>query len=398
MTITTRIKSFLGLETRSELGLNGWPLMPGASTVTPSSAQSVAAVFGCVAAISETVASLPLILYRKTADGDRERARDHSLYRVLHDQFNPQMTSLEGREFMQACVLLNGNAYARIERNSSGQVVALWPMSPDSVQVRRQGDGLIYEHNENGVMTRYLDHEILHIRNRLGNDRIMGVSPIAVARGTIELAAAEQAHGVSTFNNGGKLLGVLKFPGVLKTEQRQAIASSWATQYSGSANAGKTAILESGVDFQPLSMTLEDSSWIEARKLSVIEICRLFRVPPLIVQSMESANYSNSTELFRQFIVMTLARHLTAWEQALNAKCLTEAGRRTYFVEHEVNGVLRGDTVTRASFYSSGIASGWLLKSEVRKLENLSSVPGIDDGHVTGDATPAAQPYPSKQV
>ena len=143
-------------------------------------------------------------------------------------------------------------------------------------------------------------------------------------------------------------------------------------------------------------MSLEDASWIEARKLSVIEVCRLFRVPPTIVQSMESANYSNSVELARQFVTLTLRRHLIAWEQAIAAKCLTEAGRRTYFAEHQVEGLLRGDSANRAAFYSSGISDGWMLKSEARKLENLKVIDGIDDAPTT-TATAAPGVYPSKQ-
>ena len=133
-------------------------------------------------------------------------------------------------------------------------------------------------------------------------------------------------------------------------------------------------------------------------KLSVIEVCRLFRVPPTIVQSMESANYSNSVELARQFVTMTLRRHLIAWEQAIAAKCLTDAGRRMYFAEHQVEGLLRGDSANRAAFYSAGIADGWLKRSEVRKLENLVAIDGIDDAapKFLGTTT-APLPYPSKQ-
>ena len=126
-------------------------------------------------------------------------------------------------------------------------------------------------------------------------------------------------------------------------------------------------------------MTLEDSAWIEARKLSVIEVCRLFRVPPVIAQSMESANYSNSSELCRQFITLTLRRHLVAWEQAISKQCLTESGRLTLYPEHQIEGLLRGDSANRSQFYQSGIAAGWMLKSEARRLENLPVIQGIDD-------------------
>jgi phage portal protein BeeE len=112
---------------------------------------------------------------------------------------------------------------------------------------------------------------------------------------------------------------------------------------------------------------------------------------------MESANYSNSVELARQFVTMTLRRHLIAWEQAIAAKCLTDAGRRTYFAEHQVEGLLRGDSANRAAFYSSGISDGWLMRSEARKLENLKVIDGIDDAPLSQKSGPAPQPYPSKQ-
>jgi HK97 family phage portal protein len=397
MSITTRILSAIGLEKRSTIGVNGWPVPLSATSVTPTTAQSVSAVYACVQAIAETAASLPLILFRRGEDGDRERASDHPLYRVLHDMANPEQTALEFREYMQAAVLLKGNAFAKIVRGYDGQARELWPLNPDNVQVRRTPSGLVYEHSKEGVLTRLLAHEVLHLRHRLGDDGVLGVSPIAAARGVVELAIAENQHGVSTITNGAKLLGLLKFPGKLKPEQRQAIGASWASQHAGAANAGRTAILEEGVDFQALSMSLEDASWIEARKLSVIEVCRLFRVPPTIVQSMESANYSNSVELARQFVTMTLRRHLIAWEQAIAAKCLTDAGRRTYFAEHQVEGLLRGDSANRAAFYSSGISDGWLMRSEARKLENLKVIDGIDDAPLSQKSGPAPQPYPSKQ-
>lgn len=397
MSIITRALSAIGLEKRSTLGLNGWPIVPAAGAVTPSSAQGVSAVYACVQAIAETTASLPLILFKRNGD-DRERASDHPLYRVLHDMANPEQTALEFREYMQACVLLRGNAFARIVRGYDGQVRELWPLNPENVTVQRTASGLVYDYTKDGVLTRLLAHEVLHLRHRLGDDGVLGVSPIAAARGVVELALSEQEHGRNTFTNGAKLLGVLKFPGKLKPEQRTAIATSWASQYAGGANAGRTAVLDEGVDFQALSMSLEDAQWIEARKFSVIEVCRLFRVPPVIVQSMEEANYSNSVELARQFITLSLRRHLVAWEQAIAKQLLTEAGRRSYFAEHQVEGLLRGDSANRAAFYSSGIASGWMLKSEARKLENLPSIEGIDDARKTApSATPAAQPYPSKQ-
>ncbi len=363
---------------------------------TSTDPEGVSAVYACVSAISETVASLPLILFKRDGD-NRPRATEHPLYRVLHDQANEHQTALEFRELMQANVLLRGNAYARIEFDSAGQVIALWPINPDRVSVIRNGDRLAYEYTDgDGKLTRLLSHEVLHLRHRLGPDGVLGVSPIQAARGVIDLAQSEQEHGLGTFNNGTKLAGVLKFPGMLKPEQRVAIRDSWASQHAGGGNAGKTAILESGVEFQPVSMSLEDAEWIAARQFSVEEVARLFRVPPTIIGDLRHGNYSNSMEMARQFVTLSLRRHLVAWEQAIASKLLTEAGRRMYFAEHQVEGLLRGDSSTRAAFYASGINVGWLRKSEARRLENLPTIDGIDN-EPTGTAPAAPGNYPSKQ-
>ena len=397
MSIITRALNLVGLERRSVPGPDGWPVLASHSPVTPTTAQGVSAVYACVQAISETVASLPLILFQRSGD-DRKRATAHPLYRVLHDQFNPELTALEGREYLQACVLLRGNAFARIEWDMAGQVRALWPINPDAMQVRRAPSGLVYEYSDAaGKLHRLLAHEVLHLRHRLGDDGILGVSPIAAARGVVELAQAEADHGVNTFRNGAKLLGVLKFPGRLTPVQSETIGQSWRTQFGGGANAGRTPILAEGTEFQPLSMSLEDADWVAARQFSVEEIARIFRCPPTVIGDLRHGSYSNSVEMSRAFVAMTLRRPLVMWEQAIAAKLLTEQGRRTYFAQHQVEGLLRGDSANRASFYASGIAAGYLLPSEARALEDLPVVPGIDDAARTSAAPAAPGTYPSKQ-
>lgn len=344
------------------------------------SAEGVSAVYACVSAIAETVASLPLDVYRRTDDG-REKARNHPLYHLLHDAPNDWQTALEFRELLQRHVLLRGNGYARIVWNGAGRVEALKPLHPDSVTVltNASSDRLLYDVTDrNGRLTRLTADDVLHLRFH-SDDGVLGRSPIHVARDTIGLALAEQTHGAKMFEQGTKLSGVIETaPGTTK-EQAAQIRESWAVGQSGVSNHGKTAVLPQGAKFNTVSMTLEDAEWIEARKLSVIEVCRLFRCPPVIVQSMESANYSNSVELARQFVTLTLRRHLVAWEQAVNRTLLGGS----FFCEHNVEGLLRGDSTTRAEFYQRGIEDGWLLKSEVRRMENLPTVEGIDDEQQT---------------
>lgn len=399
MTLIERALSAIGLERRSANPNDPWAGFNALRTgpVNATTAQSVSTVYACVSAISETVASLPLILFRRNGD-DRERASDHPLYKVLHDQANPQMTALEFRELMQAQVLLRGNAFARIVTGWDGQVRELWPLPVDTTVLRLPDGKLAYEYTDRkGVVHRLLASEVLHLKHRTGDDGILGVSPVTAARDVVSLAIAEREHGNAVFTNGTRATGILSLPGKLKAEQRESLRQSWSTQYAGQANAGKTVVLEEGATFTPVSMTLEDAEWIAARQFSVEEVCRLFRVPPTIVGDLRNGNYSNSVELARQFVTMTLRRHLLMWEQGIAQKLLTEAGRRIYFAEHSVEGLLRGDATNRAAFYSSGISDGWMLRSEARKLENLPAIQGIDDKPTKGEPTPAPLPYPSKE-
>lgn len=340
--------------------------------VTPKRAESVSAVYACVGAISETIASLPLFLYRRIDGDDRERAPDHPLYRVLHDAPNERQTALEFREQMQAAVLLRGNAFAEIHFGFDGQVRALWPIHPDRVSVIELDSGRLgYDvADHRGRTRRLVQEEVFHLRHRTETG-ILGVSPIQAAREVLELALAERDHGNATFRNGTRLTGILQTAAVLSTEQRQQLADTWNAKHSGTGNAGRTAVLGAGVEFKPVSMTLEDAEWIAARQFSVEEIARLFRVPPTVIGDLRHGNYSNSVEMNRSFVTHTLRRHLTMWEQAISRSLLTEAGRRIHFAEHSVEGLLRGDSLNRAQFYERGITDGWLAVDEVRKFENL---------------------------
>ena len=349
--------------------------------VNDKTAQGVSAAYACVQAISEAVATLPFTMYRR--DGQyRQAVEDHPLHNVLNVQANPRQTAMEAREYVTASVLLKGNGYARIVHGNDGQVRELWPLDPDRVQALiLPNKSVVYEWaDEQGVMHRSLPAEMLHLRHRLGPDGVLGVSPIQAARGVVEMAIKEVEHGNETFTNGAKLLGVLKVPGKLSPTQKGDIKEGWQTNRSG-----QTPILEHGAEFQQLSMSLVDAQWLESRKFSVEEVARLFRVPPPIIGHLVDSNYSTASELARQWIAMGLSRPLVMWEQAVSIKCLTSAGRRTYTVEHDYEGLLRGSSLERAQFYQSAITAGWMDKDEVRRMEYLPKQEGGPSGQ-TQDA------------
>jgi len=263
--------------------------------VTPKRAESISAVYACVAAISETIASLPLVLYRRAPYDDRERATDHPLYRVLHDAPNAQQSALEFREQMQAAVLLRGNAFAEIRFGWDGQARELVPLHNDRVTVIEHDTGRLgYDVIDGkGRVRRLVQEEVFHLRHR-SEDGKVGISPIQAAREVLELALSERDHGVSTFRNGTKLSGILQSAGHLTDEQLQRLRETWTQRYADPSNAGKTAVLGAGVEFKPVSMTLEDAEWIAARQFSVEEVACLFRVPPTVIGDLRHGNYSNS--------------------------------------------------------------------------------------------------------
>ena len=355
------------------------PALSG-QVVNPETAESLATVYACVQAISETVASLPLIVYRRTDDGGRERVPDNPLYRVLHDAPNETQTSLEFREQMQAAVLLRGNAYAEIEWDGAGNVRSLTPIPTQNVTVvQLESRRHAYDVTDGkGRMRRLLPEEVLHLKDR-GENGVTGRSRITITREVIGLAMAQHEHGARSFAGGTRLSGVLETPHVMATDQLDRLRDSWQAQFSGQANTGKTAILENGLTYKQMSMTLEDAEWIAAMQFSVEQVCRIFRVPPTMVGDLRHGNYSNTSELARHFVVHTLRRHLIMWEQGVMRALMGPLARARYLVEHNVEGLLRGDSENRADFYKSGIDAGWLLRSEARRLENLPAIEGIDD-------------------
>ena len=221
--------------------------------VNERSAMQMTAVYSCVRILAEAVAGLPLHLYRYKEDGGKEKAIDHPLYLLLHDEPNPEMSSFVFRETLMTHLLLWGNAYAQIIRNGKGEVIALYPLMPDRMTVDRDRDGkLYYEYTVStddaptvkGTVVRLKPSDVLHIPG-LGFDGLVGYSPIAMAKNAIGMAIACEEYGAKFFANGAAPGGVLEHPGTIKDPQR--VRESWQSTFGGSGNANKIAVLEEGI-------------------------------------------------------------------------------------------------------------------------------------------------------
>jgi HK97 family phage portal protein len=361
--------------------------------ITDNAALGLSAVWACVNLLAGTIASLPLMVYRVTGEGDRRVERGHALYRLLHDSPNFDQTAVDFWEFMAASLELWGNAYARIVREA-GRVVGLVPIRPDWVQVRRLSDGSIeYGWTEDGRTWRLRDPEVLHIRG-FGGSPLGGMSTLHFGRNTFGLARATDKAAGATFRNGLRPSGALTFKEFLTPANREIAESKLADRYLGATNAGRPMILEGGTTWQPFTINPEDAQMLESRRYSVEEVCRFFGVPPHMVGHTEKTT-SWGTGLEQQtlaFQKFTLRRRLKRIEQALMKQLLTPAEMaRGVVIEFNLEGLLRGDSAARASFYQSGLSNGWLTINEVRALENRPPVAGGDVPRMQSQNVPITQ-------
>ena len=354
--------------------------------VTERSAMQMTAVYSCVRILAEAVAGLPLHLYRYKEDGGKEKAIDHPLYLLLHDEPNPEMSSFVFRETLMTHLLLWGNAYAQIIRNGKGEVVALYPLMPNKMTVGRDTNGQLYYTyqksqdelpKDNTYTVTLYPSDVLHIPG-LGFDGLVGYSPIAMAKNAIGLAIATEEYGSKFFANGAAPSGVLEHPGTIKDPQR--VRESWMSQFGGSSNSNKIAVLEEGLKYTPISISPEQAQFLETRKFQINEIARIFRVPPHMVGDLEKSSFSNIEQQSLEFVKYTLDPWVIRWEQSIQRRLLSSEEKKRYFVKFNVEGLLRGDYQSRMNGYAIGRQNGWMSANDIRELENMDRIPAEDGG------------------
>ena len=350
-------------------------------SVSQTSALSVTAVYSCVRILSEAIAGLPLHTYKCRSNGGKEKAIDHPLYFILHDEPNPEMTSFVFRETMMSHLLLWGNAYAQILRNGKGDVIALYPLAPNRMTVDRASNGRIYytystSDDDNPKLKSkgqvYLKAEdVLHIPG-LGFDGLVGYSPIAMARNAIGMAMACEEYGAKFFANGASPSGVLEHPSTIKNPDK--LRESWNSLFKGSSNSHQIAVLEEGLKYQPISISPNEAQFLETRKFQINEIARIFRIPPHMIGDLEKSSFSNIEQQSLEFVMYTLDPWVVRWEQAIKRALFSESEKKEYFVKFNVDGLLRGDYQSRMNGYAVGRQNGWLSANDIRELENLNRI------------------------
>ena len=356
--------------------------------VNEFTAMQTTAVYACVRILSETLAALPLQLYRYTPGG-KERIYGHPLYHLLHDEPNPEMTSFIFRETLMSHLLIWGNAYAQIIRDKLGRVQGLYPLRPDKMTVCRDENGQIYyiytkTTDENPAIKPYgqvplRKDEVLHIPG-LGFDGLVGYSPIAMARNAVGMTMACEEYGASFFANGASPSGVLEHPGVLKDPAK--VRDSWNAVYQGSANAHKVAVLEEGMKYQQIGIPPEEAQFLETRKFQLNEIARLYRIPPHMIGDLEKSSFNNIEQQSMEFVKYTLDPWVIRWEQAMQKALFLPEEKKQFFLKFNVNGLMRGDYESRMTGYSIGRQNGWLSANDIREMEDMNPVPDEEGGNL----------------
>jgi len=366
----------LGENTGKQSGGTTGALIEGSTPVSPDGAMQLSTVWACVWLLANVIASLPLFVYTNAA-GKRELARSTLLYGLLHDSPNSRMTPVEFWVAMLLNLLLRGNAYARIERGTNGEAVALWPMSADQIEVHVLPDGsVVYRYALGGNVAVLSADNVLHIKD-IGNGTI-GLDRLDHMRATTSEAANSQTAASTLFANGGKPSGILMIDRVLKPEQREAIRKNFGQMAEGSTS--RLVVLEAEMKYQQVNLTPEDQQLLETRRFSVEELCRWFGVPPVLVgHSNVTAWGSGIEQLIDGFYKFTVRPVMVRIEQAVTKRVLTPAQRARYTVEFSFDALLRASLKDRMEIYAKGAQNGIVTRNECRQLENLPPMNGGDE-------------------
>lgn len=348
-------------------------------TVSPESALRHTTVLICMRVLSESVASLPCILYKRRKDGGKDRAVDHPLYNVLHNKANGWNTSFEYFEGSMVNLASRGNAYSLVEKNSKGQTVGLVPLNPDGVDIKQARDwSPVYEATlPDNTKAKLSTSEMHHIRGPLPRG-YRGRSIITLAREAIGLGIATEKFGSALFENGAKPSGVLKHPKTLLTPAQERLKEQFAQRHAGLENAHKPLILEEGMEWVALSINPDDAQFLETRKFQRSEIAGIFRVPAHFVNDMEKASFSNIEHQSLDFVIHSLRSWLKRIEQAINRDLLSLVEQQDYFVEFLIDDLLRGDFFNRMQGYALQIQNRLATPNEVRSRENQNPIEGGD--------------------
>lgn len=351
--------------------------------ISEETALSISAVYAAVDRISSTLAAIPFNIYQRLPDGNRRLAREYDQFYLLHTRPHNLYTSFNFRKTLITSMLLHGNGYAMLMRDPvTTRPIGYKLIEPGRVQEIKEFEDDLYYFIE-GFEQPVPYYDMVHICT-MSMDGYKGKSPIRTHAEMLGAAKARNEYSASVMENGGFLSGILKTPGVLKPEQKEAIRASWQDRHGGASKAGKIAVLDAGVDFQQLAMSPTDVQLIEMMKFSVTDIARIYGIPPHMIADLERSTNNNIEQQsieFVQYCLMPIAKQM---EEAFDSKVLriNERQEGTYYVKLELNALLRGDLNARKEWYTQLLQFGVLSVNEVRRLEDYNTIGPDGDIHM----------------
>lgn len=361
--------------------------------VTTQSALAIPAVYAAVRALSEDIAKMPVSTQRRQGDAWINDSR-HAANRILRRP-NQWHNSFDFWTTITAQLALRGNGYAFVPRDGAGNPTGMIPVSPDHCHPEVYADGRVLYRithpligdNETVVVRR---EDMFHVRNFHLGSGVIGYSPIAIAAEALGVASAVQVYAARIFGNGTSLGGVLTTDGTLPDGAAQRVADSWKAAYSGVGNSHKLAILEHGLKYEKLALNAEESQFIESRGFSVLEIARIFRIPPSKLASLDNAHYANIEAENSNYVVDTLLPITRRIEEELARVLLFSNERDAYRFHFDSDALTRADIKTRFDVYDKATTMGLLSVNECRAREGLPPRKGGDEYRVSTMTEPDA--------
>ena len=370
-----------------------WGLSGGIDTYTGKKideheALHSTAFFAAIKFIAETIASLPLHLYRRMSPKGKERASAHPLYNMLHLRPNPEMTSMNYREAMIGQCVTWGDCFSEKDIDGSGNVKALWPLQSSKMTVRRINDVLLYEYRlPEGKLAILPRERVLHVP-AFGGNGLAGYNIVDKGREAIGISLALEEFAARFFSNNAKPPAVLEHPGVMGEDGVSNFRKSWHEAQGGLSNSNRIAILEEGMKLHEYGVSPEQAQAIQSRKFSVTEIARLTNLPPHILKDLDRASFNNIEQMSLELVVYSLRPWMVRFEQNYTTQLLSEKEQKKYFVEHLIDGLLRGDTVQRWTAYTQGFNIGALSPNDILEMENKNPYEGGDQHFVQLNMVP----------
>ncbi|WP_338505606.1 phage portal protein [Erwinia aphidicola] len=351
----------------------------GDSAITDERILQISTVWRCVSLISTLTASLPLdVLETDKEDNRRKVGMDNPLARLLRFSPNQYMTAQDFREAMTMQLCFYGNAYALIERNAVGDVVSLLPLMSANMDVRLEGKKLVYRYQRDTEYANFSQRDIFHLKG-FGFNGLVGLSPIAHACKSAGVAVAMEDQQRDFFANGAKSPQLLKTDKVLTKEQRAQVEDNFK-EIAGGPVKKRLWILEAAFETSAIGVTPQDAEMMASRKFQVSELARFFGVPPHLVGDVEKST-SWGTGIEQQnlgFLQYTLQPYISRWENCIQRWLLKPEQVGKYHAEHNLDGLLRGDSASRAAFMKAMGEAGLRTINEMRRLDNMPPLPGGD--------------------